>query len=231
MGAVPAAALNKEGDVELATLENIDLLVLEKVCQLFFDQMGFVTKVASPSSAPGVSGLAVLFSKANGKPFSLCQCAVGQARIDLDLLGRFQTAMRQQNLASGYFITCGSPDFSIREFVAANKINLIDGLKFTELINKLPENSRNLLTETISSAQTLKEFDETGRFRSLADSSGSYQQVADETGRHRVSEIGAPPLCFKCGERMKLQVSLGKYKTGRYWQCPNPDCGHINAVV
>lgn len=207
--------------MELSTMEKLELGVLEKVCQIFFDQMGFTAKPAGPPTTPGVSGLTMLYSKSSDTAFSLCQCAVRTSRIDLNLLGQLRDSVVRFNLPSGYFITTGSPESSLREFAKANKINLIDGLKFTELINNLPETSRNLLNETITAANTLKQFNETGRFQLQANETGRYSPVSDIT----------PPICAKCGERMKLQVSTGKYKTGKYWQCPNPECGHITALV
>jgi hypothetical protein len=219
------------GCVDIATLEKLELGMLEKICQLFFDQIGFTVKPAVPPTTVGISGIFVLYSKTSNASFALCQCAVGQALINLDLLGKFKDFLTQLNLSSGYFITTGSPEVSIKEFATANRINLIDGLKLADLINNLPKSSRDLLSETINSALALKQLNETGRFQGLTESSGRSPQQANDTGRFpRPAELGAPPICAKCGERMKFQVTTGKYKSGKYWQCPNPACGHIVAL-
>ncbi len=202
--------------MEVLAMEKLDLGILEKVCQILFDQLGFTIKLALPPSISGVSGISVLYSKNSNTSFALYQCAVRQAQINLNLLRQLKDFLIQLKLPSAYFITTGSTEGSIREFATANQINLIDCLKLSELINNLPESSRNLLAETISAAQALPRF----------------QPQTNETGRNLGQpELGTPPICAKCGERMELQISAGIHMTGKYWLCPNSDCGHIAALV
>jgi len=197
--------------MEALTLEQLDLGVLEKVCQIFFDHLGFTSKPSIPPTISGVSGISVLYSKTSKASFALCQCAEQSALINLNLLGQFKKCLNQLKLASGYFITKGNPNFLIREFAAANKINLIDGSKLIEMISKLPNSVLNLLNEIINAAQAKKQ--------------------ANETGRHlRPSYLGVPPNCVKCGGRMELQISTEKHNIGKYWLCPYHKCGHIMAL-
>lgn len=197
--------------MEVLKLEKMDLGVLENVCQVFFDHLGFTSKPSIPASVSGVSGISVLYSKSSNASFAICQCAERHALITLNLLRQFKKYLAQLKLASGYFITNCSPSPSIREFASANHINLIDGSKLVEMISKLPESVLNLLNEIIKAAQAKKQADITGRYL-------------------RPSFLGVPPNCAKCGEKMKLQVSSGNNKSGKYWLCPHRGCGHIMAL-
>jgi ssDNA-binding Zn-finger/Zn-ribbon topoisomerase 1 len=68
----------------------------------------------------------------------------------------------------------------------------------------MPEASQNLLFE-------------------VAMARGEDQAESQKTDAH---------FCPKCTTRMILKVSSeGKYKTGKYWQCPSQECGHIVAFV
>jgi len=197
--------------MEVLALEKLDLGVLENVCRIFFDHLGFTSKPSIPSTISGVSGISVLYSKTNNASFAICQCAERKALISLNILKQFKNCLAQLKLASGYFITNCSPSPSIREFASANQINLIDGSKLIEMISKLPESVLNLLNEIINAAQAKKQADKTGRYP-------------------RPSYFGVPPNCVKCGERMELQISTGNHKNGKYWLCLHHGCGYIMAL-
>ncbi|NTV14624.1 MAG: restriction endonuclease [Desulfobulbaceae bacterium] len=199
--------------MDIALLEKLDLETFEKACQVLFDQMGFVAKSTGTGSMPGIGEVMVLYSKSSNAPFALLQCAEAGARVELIQLAQVKNSMAKQGLSNGYLVTVETAGQLVRDFATANKINLIDGAKFVELISNLPENGRNLLRETLASGQVSK-------------SPGGAISTA------RYAESSGPPTCAKCGATMKLQVKQdGIYRTGKYWQCPYPGCGYISAYI
>ena len=57
----------------------------------------------------------------------------------------------------------------------------------------------------------------------IAMSAGGQEEDSHKTDAH---------YCPKCGTQMNLKVSSeGKYKTGKYWECPSYECGHIIAFI
>lgn len=197
--------------MDTALLERLDLPILEKLCRVLFDQMGFAAKSTGSGSMPGIGDAIVLYGKNSKAPFALLQCAVAGARVEVIQLSQVKNAMLKHGLSNGYLVTLGTIGPGAREFAAANKINLVDGAKFLELINNLPESGRNKLRETITS--------------------GHLPKVAETTSRGR-SESSGPMLCAKCGATMRLEVKMkGPYETGKYWQCSRTGCGYISAYL
>jgi len=198
--------------VDIVLLEKLDLSAFERLCRVLFDQMGFTAKSTGTGSMPGIGDVIVLYGKTNQAPFALLQCAVAGARVDVIQLSQVKDSMAKLGLAIGYLVTVGTTGPGAREFAAANKINLVDGSKLLELINKLPESGRNMLRETIASGR-------------LPDSGEAGSRV-------RSIESSGPPICAKCGASMKLQVIMkGPHETGKYWQCPREGCGYISAYL
>ena len=112
--------------------------------------------------------------------------------------------MTGAHLNSGYFLTTTEFSEIAKDFAKDNNINLIDAEKFVELAGKMPESSQNLLFE-------------------IAMTRGEKQEESHKTDAH---------FCPKCGTQMSLKVSSeGKYKTGKYWECPSWECGHIVAFI
>ncbi len=181
-------------------LSGLDLKMFSRLCKVFFDQMGFRAVKISGNSDPAVSDFAVLYSKSSDKPFSIFQCATGPESVDSGVVEKFHAAMKAAGMTSGYFLSTGGFEKSAVDFAGPNKINLIDRDKFIELAGNMPESSRNLLLEVINDSDNEDE-----------------QKTAQQN-------------CPMCGSKMLLKVSKeGMYKTGKYWLCPMPDCGHIVA--
>jgi len=207
--------------VDIAFLERLDLNTFERACRVLFDQMGFTAKSTGTGAMPGIGEAMVLYSKSSNAPFALLQCAEVGARVELNQLSQVKNSMARLTLNSGYLVTVGTPGLAAREFAAANKINLVDGVKFVELISKLPENGRSLLRQALAPERASKPAETdfgTGRYPKLA---GTSPKPAGSSG---------PPTCAKCGAVMKLQVKQdGQYQTGKFWQCPRQGCGYISA--
>ena len=186
-------------DTEL--LKNLDLPTFNKLCNTFFDQMGFRASRVVASKDPDRSDISILYSKNNDKPFSIFQCSITSGSTPAESIKNFKAAMSGADLSSGYFLTTTEFSEIAKDFAKGNKINLIDGEKFVELADKMPETSRNLLFE-------------------IAMTKGN------ETKSHKTDARSCP----KCGTQMNLKVSAeGKYKTGKYWECPAWECAHIVA--
>lgn len=182
-------------------LVGLDLKIFRKLCKAFFDQMGFRAVKISDSTDPGVSDVAILYSKSSDKPFSVFQCKVGPLAVDVGVVEKFHAAMNAAGVASGYFLSTGEFSQGAIDFAGPQKINLIGLDKFVELAGNMPESSRNILIEVITDSD------------------------ADEDD-HKTAQHNCP----KCSSKMLLKVSKeGMYKTGKYWLCPMPDCGHIVA--
>lgn len=161
---------------------------------------------------PGISDVIVLYGKTSQAPFALLQCAVAGARVEVVQLSQVRNSMASLGLAIGYLVTVGTAGPGASEFAAANKINLVEGTKFLELINNLPESGRHMLQETVAS--------------------GPLPQSGEAGFRVRSTEGGGPPTCAKCGATMRLQVKMkGPHETGKYWQCPHEACGYISAYL
>lgn len=196
--------------MDIALLEKLDLPTFEKLCRVLFDQMGFTAKSTGTGSMPGIGDVIVLYGKTSNAPFALLQCAVAGARVEVIQLSQVKNSMARLGLTIGYLVTVGTSGPGASEYAAANKINLVNGTKFLELINNLPESGRNMLRETIASWQLPKTGDAASRLWPL--------------------ESSGPPSCAKCGATMKLQVKMkGPHETGKYWQCPHAACGYICA--
>ena len=181
-------------------LRGLELKVFRKLGKVFFDQMGFRAVKILDSTDPKVSDVAILYSKSSDKPFSVFQCQVGPEDADVGVVESFHSAMIAAGMASGYFLTTGKFDQGAVDFAGPHKINLIDLDKFVELTGNMPESSRNLLLEVVSDSD---------------------DEDDQKTAQHN---------CPKCSSKMQLKVSKeGMYKTGKYWLCPMPDCGHIVA--
>lgn len=202
--------------MKLGQIEKLDLQVFERVCRVFFEQMGFTAKATGAGALPGIGEFVVLYSRASNTPFSLLQCAVGGAKVDISVLTQFKNAMGKLGLNNGYFMLTDGTEPLIREFATANRINFIDGAKFLELFNNLPEAGRQLLQEALTAgAVPAARMSETGRFKAISP-----------------VKSGTAPACGKCGTTMKLQVKMkGPYETGKFWQCPKPGCGFICAYL
>jgi hypothetical protein len=185
-------------------LNGLDLKTFNKLCVSFFDQMGFRASKVSTSNDLNMSDISILYSKNNDKPFSIFQCSVSPGNTPADPIKMFKSAMAGAQLNTGYFLT--NTEFSeiAKDFAKENKINLIDAEKFVELANNMPETSQNLLFE-------------------IAMARGDKQEDFHKTDAH---------FCPKCDTKMNLKVSSeGKYKTGKYWECPSLECGHITAFI
>ncbi len=199
--------------MDIALLERLDLPTLEKACRALFDQMGFAAKSTGTGSMPGIGDVIVLYGKANNAPFALLQCAIAGARVDVIQLTQVKNSMAKLGLASGYLMTVGTIGWGVREFAVANKINLIDGAKFVELISNLPESGRQLIREALTPG-------------------GAAKSAEESTRSVRPAGAGGPPTCAKCGATMRLEVKMkGPYETGKYWQCPHAGCGYIIAYL
>lgn len=197
--------------MDITLLERFNLPTFERLCRLLFDQMGFAAKSSGSGSMPGIGDVIVLYGKNSKAPFALLQCAVAGARVEVLQLSQVKNSMAKLGLATGYLVTVGSIGPGTREFAAANKINIVDGAKFLELINNLPESGRNMLLETIE---------------------GRLAKPVEAGARVRSAESTGPPVCAKCGAVMRLEVKMkGPYETGKYWQCPRPGCGYISAYL
>lgn len=195
--------------MDTALLEKLDLQTFEKLCRLFFEQMGFIAKTSGMGAMPGISAVIVLHSKSSNTPFALLQCARFGGQVEPMQMAQVKAAMVQLGLANGYLVAAGSLSPAVRDFAAANKINLIEADKLVELIDNLPEKSRGLLQEVVTP----------GRF-----SGGASQD--------RQGKAGGSNICAKCGTTMKLQVKMqGPHQTGKFWQCPRPGCGYISAYL
>lgn len=182
-------------------LVGLDLKIFRRLCKAFFDQMGFRAVKISESTDPGVSAPAILYSKSSDKPFSIFQCQVGPGTVDVGVVEKFHAAMTAAGMPGGYFLSTGEFSQSAIDFAGPQKINLIDLDKFVELAGKMPESSRNILLEVITDS-------------------------SDDEDDHKTEQHSCP----KCSSKMLLKVSKeGMYKTGKYWLCPMPDCGHIVA--
>ena len=185
-------------------LNGLDLKTFNKLCISFFDQMGFRASKAVASEDPERSDISILYSKHNDKPFSIFQCSIIPGSTPAESIKKFKDAMTGAHLSSGYFLTTTEFSEIAKDFAKDNNINLIDAEKFVELTDKMPEASQNLLFE-------------------VAMTRGEAQEESHKTDAHS---------CPKCGTNMNLRVSAeGKYKTGKYWQCPSQECGHIVAFV
>jgi hypothetical protein len=185
-------------------LSSLDLKTFNKLCISFFDQMGFRSSKATSSSDPRMSDISILYSKNNDKPFSIFQCSIGPENTAAEPVKKFKEAMLGAHLNTGYFLTTSEFSEIAKDFSKENKINLIDAEKFVELTGNMPEASQNLLFE-------------------IAMTRGEQQEESHKTDAH---------FCPKCGTKMSLKVSSeGKYKTGKYWECPSWECGHIVAFV
>ncbi|MBU0485555.1 MAG: restriction endonuclease [Proteobacteria bacterium] len=181
-------------------LKGLDLVKFERLCKTFFDQMGFQTHKSGSGGGVNVSEVNVLHSKSTNAPFSFFQCSVNEL-VNVDVLATFKNAMDSLNLKNGYFLSVEGFEAAARNFVAGKGVNLIDGLKFIEMVGKLPKPGQDLLKEM-----------------------AMVRQDAGEKEERKT----APHACPKCGVNMLLRVSEeGKYKTGKFWQCP--DCAHIIA--
>jgi restriction system protein len=184
-------------------LKNLELKIFNKLCASFFDQMGFRASKVLNSNDPSTSDISILYSKNNEKPFSIFQCSVSPESTAAEPVKKFKAAMLGADLKNGYFLTTTEFSEIAKDFAKENTINLIDGEKLIELINNMPETSQNLLFE-------------------IAMTKG------DATEIHKTDTR----LCPKCKTKMTLKVSSeGKYKTGKYWQCPSLGCGHISAFI
>lgn len=182
-------------------LKDLNLRRFSRLCRLFFDQMGFRAEKIAPNSGPEMSGVFLLYSKNSNKPFSVFQCTVITGDTAAEPLENFKVAMGRAEMPSGYFLTTGRFSQAAKDFAAANKVNLIDRDKFVELANNMPESSRNIFSEVMMAGEELEDGQKT-----------------------------SPRNCPKCSAKMALQISTdGKYKTGKYWQCTLPECGHITA--
>lgn len=209
--------------MDIAFLERLDLETFEKASRFLFDQMGFTAKSTGADAMPGIGDAMVLYSKSSNAPFALLQCAEAGARVELIQLAQVKNSMAKHSLNNGYLVTVETAGQLVRDFASANKISLVDGVKFVELINNLPEIGRNLLRETLAA----------GREPKVAEATPARFSKPAETPRSpRPAESSGPPLCAKCGATMQLQVKKeGLYKTGKYWQCPNQGCGYIHAYI
>jgi restriction system protein len=184
-------------------LKNLELKIFNKLCASFFDQMGFRASKVLNSNDPSTSDISILYSKNNDKPFSIFQCSVGPGNTAAEPIKKFKAAMSGADLKNGYFLATTEFSEIAKDFAKENTINLIDGEKLIELVNNMPEASQNLLFEI---AMTRGEATENNK-----------------TDAH---------YCPKCSTKMKLNVSAeGKYKTGKYWECPSLECGHISAFI
>lgn len=205
--------------MNIATLEKLDLGTFEKVCRVLFDQMGFVAKTTGAGAMPGIGAVMVLYSKSSNAPFALLQCAVSGARVEVAQLTQIKNSMSKQGVSNGYLVTVETVGPLVSEFAAANKISLVDGAKFVELISNLSETGRNLLRDTLAPQR--------------ASRPSEVENPGFGTGRYpKLVGTGGPPTCAKCGGAMKLQVKRdGQYQTGKYWQCVNSGCGYISAYI
>jgi len=214
--------------VDIAFLEKLDLKTFERACGVLFDQMGFIAKSTGMGAMPGIGEVMVLYSKSSNAPFALLQCAEIGARVEVDQLQQVKNSMTRQALNNGYFVTVGTTGLAANQFAAANKINLIDGVKFVELVNKLPENGRTLLRQALATERAPKSAE-------TVFGTGSYPKLAGTAAKPTVTGprpagSSGPPTCAKCGSVMRLQVKRdGQYQTGKFWQCPNQGCGYISA--
>jgi restriction system protein len=186
-------------------LAGLDLGHFVDVCRVFFGQMGFVATETDSGAASGLSRVNILYNKKTNDPLSIFQCHVGYGSADFQMVSSFYEIMGAVNMTNGYFLSTGSFTEDLIAYGAANRINLVDLDKLVELINKLPELGRNIIREIVSQG----------------DDSSSAPRVHS-------SEV---PECAKCGFRMRLRVTEGKYREGSYWECPNPDCKHITALI
>ena len=184
-------------------LKNLDLKIFNKLCASFFDQMGFRASRVAASNDPQMSDISILYSKNNDKPFSIFQCSVGPETTGAEPVKKFKAAMSGADLKNGYFLTTTEFSEIAKDFAKDNAINLIDGEKLIELVNNMPEASQNLLFEiAMTRGETVE---------------------SHKTDAH---------YCPKCSTKMELKVSSeGKYKTGKYWECPSLECGHISAFI
>lgn len=200
--------------MNIALLERLDLPTLEKLCLVLFDQMGFAAESTGTGAMPGISDAIVLYGKANNAPFALLQCAVAEARVDVVQLSQIKKSMTARSLANSYLVNLGITGRGVHEFAAANKINLVDGTKFLELINNLPESGRLMLRETLASGRLPRQL------RQLESSSRPKPTESD----------GGHICCAKCGTAMRLEVKMkGPHETGKFWQCSRAGCGYIRA--
>lgn len=198
--------------MDIALLERLELSAFERLCRILFDQMGYAAKSTGTGAMPGIGEAIVLYGKTSNAPFALLQCAVAGARVEVIQLSQVKNSMAKLGLASGYLVTVGTIGPGAREFAAANKINLVDGSKFLELINNLPESGRKMLRETIFF--------------------GRLPKPAEAGSLVRPSESSGPHICAKCGATMRLEVKMkGPHETGKYWQCQHEACGHISAYL
>lgn len=198
--------------MDIALLERLDLMTLEKLCLVLFDQMGFTAESTGDGSMPGISNAIVLHGKTSNAPFALLQCAVAEARVDVVQLSQIRNSMTELGLASCYLVNIGSTGRGTHEFAAANKINLVDAAKFLELINNLPENGRIMLRETLAS--------------------GRLPRPIETASRPKPAESGSGHICARCGAVMRLEVKMkGPYETGKFWQCSGDGCGYITAYL
>ncbi len=211
--------------MDIAFLERLDLATFEKICLVLFDQMGFAAQVTGAGSMPGIGKVMVLSSKSSKAPFALLQCAEVGVRVEVAQLTQIKESMAKLGLNNGYLVSVGTPSLAARDFAASNKINLVDGDKFVELIKNLSETGRTLLRQAMAPNRVAKPAETsypeygTGRYPKLA-------------GTTRAAGVTGPPTCAKCGTTMKLQIKRdGMYKTGNFWQCPRTGCGYISAYL
>ena len=184
-------------------LKNLDLKIFNKLCTSFFDQMGFRASRAVASEDPERSDISILYSKNNDKPFSIFQCSIIPGNTPAESIKKFKNAMLGAHLNSGYFLTTTEFSEIAKDFAKENTINLIDGEKLIEWVNNMPKASQNLLVE-----------------------------IAMTKGEEKESHKTDAHYCPKCSTKMELKVSSeGKYKTGKYWECPSLECGHISAFI
>lgn len=232
--------------MDMAFLEKLDLKTLERVSVVLFDQMGFTAKSTAIGAMPGIGEVMVLYSKTSNAPFALLQCARSGAKVEVDALNQIKNAMARLALTNAYLVTVDTPGVAVRDFAAASKINLVDGVKFVDLMKNLSENGRNLLRQALSPERAAKPAEApaggfgTGRYPKLVEApaggfgTGRYPRLGGaKPGAARPTAQSGPPLCAKCGASMHLQIRQegGPYKTGKFWLCPRPGCGYICAYL
>ncbi|MBU0482400.1 MAG: restriction endonuclease [Proteobacteria bacterium] len=186
-------------------LAKLTLPLFVDVCRAFFGQMGFEAKETDFGAGQDLSRVNILYNKKTNAPLSLFQCYAGNSPVGLEMISRFDDVMGAVNMTSGYFLNLGHCSEDVRSYAAANRINLVDVNKLAELINKLPEAGRDLIDEIAGQGQK-----------------GAVDTVLQ-------AAAGNVPGCAKCGFRMQLRITEGKYREGKYWECPNPDCRYIIA--
>ncbi|MBU0673727.1 MAG: restriction endonuclease [Proteobacteria bacterium] len=186
-------------------LSRIDLPIFIEITRVFFDQMGFMIKPTGTGSGPGLSEVEILFHKLNKTPFALCQCHVAPPPVTVDVLDRYRSMIESVKLSSGYLITTGELSEEVRARGVGKNITMLDGKEFVDLVNKMPQAKLSLIIDTIRATVT-------GSFRRLA-----------------IKEMN--PDCPKCGAPMGLQVTEGKHRKGKFWECPDSSCNYIKAWV